>query len=379
MAHKMKVLIVVGTRPEAVKMAPIIREFIQTDFIDLKICTTAQHRELLDPILQDFMIVPDFDLDLMTPRQTLNKLTCSIIDGIAKILQSDNFDWVFVHGDTTTTFASAIAAFHENVKVAHVEAGLRTGDKKAPWPEEVNRNLVSKIADLHFAPTQLAKNNLISENVDPKTIHVTGNSVIDALFWALECTKKHANTAGGILEHFAFHNSKKKLILVTGHRRENFGQRFRNMLMAIKEIAEREDVQIVFPVHLNPSVSSAVQQILGQCANIKLIPPVDYFTFVQLMQMSYLIITDSGGIQEEAPSLNVPVLVTRETTERPEALDAGTIKLVGTSQKTIFEAANRLLDNHVAYDEMANSMNPYGNGDTSKQIVNILSKITSHE
>lgn len=376
---KISILIVFGTRPEAIKMAPIVEQFKSQFWIDLEVCATGQHRELLDPVLRVFEIVPDYDLHVMKPDQSLNDLCISIISGLTSILKRKRYDWVFVQGDTTTALATSIAAFHHGSSVAHVEAGLRTGNKKSPWPEEVNRQLISRIADVHFAPTEVSKENLISENVDPRIVYVTGNTVIDALLWAAERARAlYEGPQGRPFSLFAIHQAKK-LVLVTGHRRENFGAKFENIMIALTRLASRDDLHIVFPVHLNPNVKQLVHRALGDKKNITLTEPLDYLDFVYIMQRSYMIISDSGGIQEEAPSLDVPVLVTRDTTERPEALNAGTIELVGTDADAIFHAASHLLDDEAKCDAMKAAKNPYGDGTSAKQIVEVMRRITNNE
>tara|TARA_E500000331_G_scaffold353101_1_gene403087 strand:+ start:470 stop:1582 length:1113 start_codon:yes stop_codon:yes gene_type:complete len=367
-----KVLIVFGTRPEAIKMAPVVKAFKATHHFETRVCVTAQHREMLDQVLEFFDITADYDLDLMKPNQNLYNLTGEIINGLKPVLEELKPDFVFVHGDTTTTMAASIAGFYSGAKVCHVEAGLRTHNKYAPFPEEINRQLTGRIADFHFAPTKQSKQNLINENVDEDSILVTGNTVIDALLFGVEKVKYIDNEQINMLKEIV--NSDKDFILVTGHRRENHGEGFLNICKALKVIAEQNDVQIIYPVHLNPNVQKPVNEILSDVKNIDLIAPLAYEAFLWLMEKSKLIITDSGGVQEEAPSLGKPVLVMRETTERPEAIEAGTVILVGTNVEKIVSEANSLLQDAEKYERMSKLHNPYGDGQASKQIVEFLSK-----
>jgi len=367
-----KALIVFGTRPEAIKMAPVVKAFKESNDFETKVCVTAQHREMLDQVLAFFDIVPDYDLDLMKPNQNLYNLTGEIINGLKPVLEEFNPDFVFVHGDTTTTMAGSIAGFYSGAKVCHVEAGLRTFNKYAPFPEEINRQLTGRIADFHFAPTKQSKQNLIDENVDEDSILVTGNTVIDALLDGVEKVKSIDNDQINMLKEIVNYN--KDFILVTGHRRENHGEGFLNICKALKVIAEQNDVQIIYPVHLNPNVQKPVNEILSDVENIDLITPLPYEAFLWLMERSKLIITDSGGVQEEAPSLGKPVLVMRETTERPEAVEAGTVILVGTNVDKIVSEANALLQDAEKYERMSKLHNPYGDGQASKRIVEFLSK-----
>ena len=367
----MKVIIVFGTRPEAIKLAPIIKEFEKhPDEIQLKVCVTAQHRQMLDSVLKIFDIKPDYDLNIMRDKQTLFDITNNVLAKIKEIYFKEQPDIVFVQGDTTTTFASALAAYYLQIKVAHIEAGLRTYNKYAPFPEEINRRMVSAIADLHFAPTEQSKLNLLKENVNERDIFVTGNTVIDALFMILEKIKgKHISIEG--IESSELEN--KRLILVTGHRRESFGEGFENICNALKELAESfDDIIIIYPVHLNPNVRGPVNRILGNVRNIKLIEPIGYQSFVYLMEKAYIIITDSGGIQEEAPSLSKPVLVMREITERPEAVEAGTVKVVGTQKESIVNSTRQLLLDANEYKKMSSTMNPYGDGKSAQRTYKIL-------
>jgi UDP-N-acetylglucosamine 2-epimerase (non-hydrolysing) len=364
-----KNLIIFGTRPEAIKMAPLIKEFQKHPLVDTRVCVTAQHREMLDQVLEFFNIKPDYDLDLMKPNQNLYSLTSDIIIGLKPILEEFQPDFVYVHGDTTTTMASSIAAFYAGAKVCHVEAGLRTLDKLSPFPEEINRQITGRLADFHFAPTLQSKANLLKENVSEERIIVTGNTVIDSL---LESSVKVKSIKYSEIEKIkTIIDSNKKLILVTGHRRENHGQGFINICEALKEISNRhEDVQIIYPVHLNPNVKDVVYKILGETKAINLVAPLSYPAFVWLMNQSYLIITDSGGVQEEAPSLGKPVLVMRDTTERPEAVMAGTVILVGTKKELIIKECGDLLVNKTRYQNMVTLSNPYGDGLASSRIVN---------
>ncbi len=367
-----KILLVFGTRPEAIKMAPLVKEFKKhADKFETKVCVTAQHREMLDQVLSFFEIVPEYDLNLMRPGQNLYQLTADVITGLKPILEEFMPDIVFVHGDTTTSTAAALAAFYADCRVAHVEAGLRTYNKYAPFPEEMNRQLTSRIADYNFAPTEKAKKNLLGEKIASETIITTGNTVIDALLWAQNKLKSYEDEEIQYLKKFI--NPSKRLILVTGHRRENFGEGFLSICKAIKQTAEENrDVQIIYPVHLNPNVQKPVYELLNNLQNVSLISPLAYPAFVWLMMQSYLILTDSGGVQEEAPSLGKPVLVMRETTERPEAIDAGTVRLVGTDTAKIITSVKELLTNPAVYNEMNTAHNPYGDGNACRKIVKHL-------
>ncbi len=371
-----KNLIVFGTRPEAIKMAPLIKEFQKhKDIFDTKVCITAQHREMLDQVLSFFEIVPDFDLDLMKPNQNLYTLTADIITGLKPILEEFNPDYVYVHGDTTTTMASSIAAFYSGAEVCHVEAGLRTFNMKSPFPEEMNRSVTGVISNIHFSPTETSKQNLINENKPSDSILITGNTVIDALQFSVDKVSANSFEDREIKELKELMHSDKKLILVTGHRRENHGQGFINICEALKEIAiKNPSTQIIYPVHLNPNVQKPVYDLLGEVKNIQLISPLSYPAFVWLMNQAYLIITDSGGVQEEAPSLGKPVLVMRDTTERPEAVDAGTVILVGTNKDKIVVEAEKLLKNKESYENMSKLHNPYGDGKACERIVEYISK-----
>lgn len=369
-----KILSVFGTRPEAIKMAPVIKALQQypTQFKSV-VCVTAQHREMLDQVLDLFAIKPDYDLNIMKPGQSLHDVTANVLLGLRLVLEKEKPDLVLVHGDTTTTMAATLGAFYAGVPVGHVEAGLRTGNKWAPFPEEVNRKITGCIADIHFAPTEGARANLIAEGVSPNIIHVTGNTVIDALLDVVSRLRSDEELQREMTSRFSVLDPAKRMILVTGHRRENFGEGFESICLALREIAEsHDDVEIIYPVHLNPNVQEPVKRILGNCPTIHLIAPQDYLPFIWLVDRSYLIITDSGGLQEEAPSLGKPVLVTRETTERPEAVEAGTVKLVGSNTHLIVSQAVDLLRNQASYDYMARAHNPYGSGNAASQIVNIL-------
>jgi len=365
-----KVLIVFGTRPEAIKMAPVVKAFKENNFFETKVCVTAQHREMLDQVLDFFEIVTDFDLNLMKPNQNLHNLTGEIINGMKDVLGEYKADYVLVHGDTTTTMAVSIASFYSGAKICHVEAGLRTYNLQAPFPEEMNRQVTSRITNYHFAPTEKSKNNLLKENILDNQILVTGNTVIDALFFAVKKVKSINNEQINYLKKIIKKN--KDIILVTGHRRENHGDGFINICEALKEISKNQNVQIIYPVHLNPNVQKPVNEILSSIDNIDLIEPLPYEAFLWLMEKSKIIITDSGGVQEEAPSLGKPVLVMRDTTERPEAVEVGTVILVGTNVKKIVDEASKLLQNQEIYEKMSKLHNPYGDGKASDRIVNFL-------
>ena len=372
----MKIMLVFGTRPEAIKMAPLVKGLQAAGgAIQTVVCVTAQHRQMLDQALNLFDIVPKHDLNGMQPGQDLFDITANIIKGMKPVLAQEKPDWVLVHGDTTTTLATSWAAYYSGVLVGHVEAGLRTGNKRAPFPEEVNRRVTGVLADLHFAPTEVAQANLLREGVDPATVHVTGSTVIDALMAVVDKLQRSLELRRSLDEQFAFLNPKRRLILVTGHRRENFGEGFQNICLALADLAaEHADVEILYPVHLNPNVREPVSSILAarKLTNVHLIDPVDYLPFVYLMNRSHLIITDSGGVQEEAPSLGKPVLVMRETTERPEAVDAGTVRLVGTQRPNIVDETRRLLTDEQAYADMSRAHNPYGDGKAVQRIIQTL-------
>jgi UDP-N-acetylglucosamine 2-epimerase (non-hydrolysing) len=372
----MKVLTVFGTRPEAIKMAPVVNRLARTPGIEARVCVTAQHRQMLDQVLTLFGVRPDYDLNIMKAAQGLTEITAAVLAGLRDVLRDFRPDRVLVHGDTTTTFSATLSAYYEKIPVGHVEAGLRTGNIYAPWPEEVNRRLTSVIADLHFAPTPKAKINLMNEGVGADRIAVTGNTVIDALLDVVERLNTDAALRRHIESQFPFLELHKKLILVTGHRRENFGEGFERICKALARLAGRPDVQLVYPVHLNPNVQEPVQRVLGRCRNVHLIAPQEYLPFVYLMSRSYLLITDSGGVQEEAPSLGKPVLVMRDTTERPEAVDAGTVRLVGTNEQKIVAEATHLLESAEAYTSMSRAHNPYGDGKASQRIAGELLRET---
>jgi len=376
-----KVLLVFGTRPEAIKMAPLVKEFQKsTNDFETKVCVTAQHREMLDQVLDLFEIVPDYDLNLMKPGQDLYDITSNVLLGMKEVLSDFKPDIVLVHGDTTTTSAASLSAFYQQIKIGHVEAGLRTGDLLSPWPEEANRQITGVLANYHFAPTTTSRDNLLKENKDKKSVVVTGNTVIDALFLAIDKIKNNKDLENQIKNQILNLNYQitdgKKIILVTGHRRENHGQGFINICEALKIIAlNNPDIDIVYPVHLNPNVQKPVKEILSDITNIYLIEPLQYEQFIYMMDKSYFIITDSGGVQEEAPSLGKPVLVMRDTTERPEALEAGTVKLVGTDTKLIIKEAQKLLDDKKEYEKMGKAHNPYGNGNACDKIVKFIKEI----
>jgi len=375
-----KILTIFGTRPEAIKMAPVIKELEKhPDQFSSRVCVTAQHREMLDQVLNLFEIKPDYDLNIMVSDQDLFDVTCNVIHGLKPILEKERPDLVLVQGDTTTTMAASLAAFYCKIPIGHVEAGLRTFNKFAPFPEEINRVLTSHIADLHFAPTPTSRENLLKEGIPAEKVFVTGNTVIDALLDVVERIKSSRNLEQSLAAQFPFLDSGRRLILVTGHRRENFGKGFEQICAALREIGERKDVQIVYPVHLNPHVQEPVQRILANRTRIHLIEPLAYLSFVYLMYRSYLIVTDSGGIQEEAPSLGKPVLVMRDTTERPEAVDAGTAKLVGTDKEEILKTVSMLLSDEKAYAGMANSVNPYGDGKATKRILSACARFLDGE
>jgi UDP-N-acetylglucosamine 2-epimerase (non-hydrolysing) len=372
--RKKKLLFVFGTRPEAIKMAPAIHCTNQRSEFEARVCVTAQHREMLDQVLQLFNIVPEYDLNLMRPNQSLNEIAVAVIGGLKEVLRSYRPDVVLVHGDTSTTFAATLAAYYEKIQIAHVEAGLRTGDLHSPWPEEANRRLTSVLASWHFAPTKVSRDNLLRENVDPTRIYVTGNTVIDALFSIQRKIFSEPAVLQSLQSKFKFLRQESRLILVTGHRRENFGEGLRNICNALAQIAkEHRDVDIVYPVHLNPKVNDTVKRSLLGIENIYLIEPQEYLAFVYLMDRSALVLSDSGGVQEEAPALGKPVLLMRNTTERPEAVAAGTVKLVGTDVELIGKEVSSLLRDPQQYKLMASAENPYGLGDSSERIASVLS------
>lgn len=367
-----RILVVFGTRPEAIKMVPVVHALKAKACFEVKVCVTAQHRQMLDQVLELFAIQPDFDLNLMRPGQDLTDITAQVLQGMRDVFTQWQPDAVLVHGDTTTSLATSLAAYYHRIPLGHVEAGLRTGNIYSPWPEEINRRVTGTIAHWHFAPTTIAQDNLRKENVAAEHIHVTGNTVIDALLQVAQTIKNNAALRSQLTQQFAFLDPSKKMILVTGHRRENFGQGFESICKALATIAQRDNVQVVYPVHLNPNVQEPVQRILGTHPNIHLIAPQDYLPFVYLMQQAHIILTDSGGIQEEAPSLGKPVLVMRDTTERPEAVAAGTVKLIGTDSAALVKAALDLLDDAQAYQAMSQAHNPYGDGQAAQRIAALL-------
>lgn len=370
------ILLCFGTRPEAIKVAPLVLELQRRSGFRPVVCVTAQHREMLDQVLEIFEIVPDHDLDVMTPGQSLERLTARIIESMGSILDEVQPDCVIVQGDTTTTFVSALAAFYRRIPVAHVEAGLRTQERYSPFPEEINRRMTSALTQWHFPPTQRARDSLLEEAYDPATVHVVGNTVIDALMSVLPKARARARE---LLPELADLDPERRMILVTGHRRESFGPGFERICKGIRQLASAHpDVEIVYPVHLNPNVTTPVQNILGGIENVRLLRPQPYLAFVALMDRAHFVLTDSGGIQEEAPSLGKPVLVMRDTTERPEAVDAGVARLVGTDEQAIFENADLLLRDPATYQRMSQGSNPYGAGDSSQQIIDILEKELTH-
>mgnify|MGYP002631775588 CR=1 FL=1 len=363
-----KVLFVFGTRPEAIKMAPLIKECKKyPEAFDVKICITAQHRQMLDQVLQLFKITPDYDLNIMKENQDLYDVTSNVLLGLRDVLKEVKPDLVVVHGDTTTTMAASLAAYYQKIDVVHIEAGLRTHTIYSPFPEEINRQLTSKIAKYHFAPTNLAKQNLLNEGINSKNIFITGNTVVDALLEIVSTLKNQTMLING------YTISNRPFILVTGHRRENFGKGFENVCESLRIVAQNHpEIDIVYPVHLNPNVQKPVYEILGNLKNIYLISPLEYLPFVYLMNKCHFILTDSGGVQEEAPSLGKPVLVMRETTERPEAIEAGTVKLVGTDVDTVVTSIEILLNDKKIYNSMSQAINPYGDGLASSRIVNAM-------
>ena len=384
MDHKYSILIIFGTRPEAIKMVPIIKALkVQSEIIDTKVCVTAQHRSMLDQVLNIFNIQPDYDLNIMKSNQDLYDVTANALIGIRNVLRECDPDLVFVQGDTTTTMAASLACYYEKISVGHIEAGLRTGNIFSPWPEEVNRKISTQIAKYHFAPTEQSKQNLLNENIDEEHIIVTGNTVIDTLFDVRDNILNKDQIKKDIINGFSQTNihaivkhNENQFILVTGHRRENFGQGFINICESLREIAEKNpQFHIIYPVHLNPNVQKPVKKLLGKNKNVHLIPPLDYLSFIYLMNKAYMIVTDSGGVQEEAPSLGKPVLVMRDTTERPEAVQAGTVKLVGTNKNEIIKQIQILIDDEETYNEMSNAINPYGDGYASDRIIEFLKDV----
>ena len=360
-----KVMSIFGTRPEAIKMAPLVKELESRKEIESIVCVTAQHREMLDQVLETFDIKPDYDLNIMKQGQTLGDVTTRALNGVEQVIKESQPDIVLVHGDTTTTFAGALAAFYNQVAIGHVEAGLRTYDKYSPYPEEMNRQMVDCMTDMYFAPTELSKANLIKENYDESKIYITGNTAIDAMSTTVDNDYTHPE-----LEWI---NENERMILLTAHRRENLGDPMRNIFKAIKRIVDEfEDVKVIYPIHKNPKVREVANEIFGDTDKVKLIEPLEVFDFHNFQNKSYMILTDSGGIQEEAPSLGKPVLVLRDTTERPEGIDAGTLKLVGTDEEVIYEEAKKLLEDKEAYEKMSHASNPYGDGHASERIVNAI-------
>ena len=368
MSHVNKILVVFGTRPEAIKLCPVLLHMCSNTDFQVRVCVTAQHRGMLDQVLNAFAVTPDYDLNLMQPAQTLSQSTSRILAAVEPVIQSEQPDMVLVQGDTTTTLAASLAAFYQRVPIGHVEAGLRTGDMEHPFPEEMNRVVTSRLSSLHFAPTQRSASNLKAEGIDPARIHVTGNSGIDALLYVRDALASGRLKGGD----WPYLDSSKKLIVVTAHRRESFGPPFERICRALACLAKRVDVQIVYPVHCNPNVLGPVHQMLGSLPNVYLVEPLDYVCFVDLMRKAWLLITDSGGIQEEGPSLGKPILVMREKTERPEAIEAGTVKLVGTDEGQIIQTATSLIEDTAEYERMAHVHNPYGDGKASTRIGNVI-------
>lgn len=366
------VLVVFGTRPEAIKMAPVVKACKARPELEVKVCVTAQHRQMLDQVMEIFGLKADFDLNVMAPNQTLADVTCKVLKGMEGVFAEWKPDMILVQGDTTTVMAAAMSAFYHKIAIGHVEAGLRTGNLYSPWPEEANRLLAGCLANQHYAPTPRSRDNLLKENKDPKTVFVTGNTVIDALHEAVRIMDGDEALKARLAAQFPFLDPTKRLVLVTGHRRENFGDGFIHICNAIRRVAERPDVQVVYPMHMNPNVRKPVNEILGGLANVHLIEPLDYLSFLYMMRHSYLIMTDSGGVQEEAPSLGKPVIVMRDTTERPEAVEAGTVVLAGTETDAMASAAERLLDDRDFYDKMARAVNPYGDGLASRRIAELV-------
>jgi UDP-N-acetyl-D-mannosaminuronic acid dehydrogenase len=370
--EKKRIMFVLGTRPEAIKLAPVIRAFRENNQIDTKICLTGQHREMLDQVMEIFDFRGDFDLNVMTPNQTLGDVTCKVIKGLEETFKRWRPDTILVQGDTTTVLAASVAAFYNRIEVGHIEAGLRTFNKQFPFPEEVNRCVTSQLASHHFAPTTSSRQNLINEGIEPNRIYITGNTVIDALFHALQYLDENENKTHELETKFDFLSPERRMVLVTGHRRENFGDGFLQICDAISELSERDDIQLVYPVHLNPNVREPVNKILSGRKNVSLIEPLDYLSFLYLMRRSEVVLTDSGGVQEEAPSLGKPVVVMRDLTERPEAVEAGTVVLAGANRENIVRYINRLLDDTNYYEKMSRAHNPYGDGKASERILRVL-------
>lgn len=373
MTHaKIKILIIFGTRPEAIKMAPLVKKFQRNDAFETYCCVTGQHREMLDQVLSLFEITPEFDLNIMKSGQTLVHITSSVLEGVSNVLEKINPSLVLVHGDVTTGVAAAMAAFYKKIPVGHVEAGLRTGDIYSPFPEEMNRKLIGNLSTYHFTPTEVTRNNLLKENINEDNILITGNTVIDALLYVQNKLLNDKTLSQKYEEQFNYLASSKKLILVTGHRRENLEAGLENTCSYLKKLAQEQNVQIIYPVHLNPLVQEKAHRVLGDTKDVFLISPLDYLPFVYLMNRAYIIVTDSGGIQEEAPALGKPVLVTRGTTERPEALNAGTVKLVGTNGQELYNYLIQLLTDNEFYNSMSQAKNPYGDGTASQKIVEFV-------
>ncbi len=368
----MHILTVIGTRPDAIKMAPVIQQLRKKFGDSIKVCATAQHREMLDQVLSIFNIVPDYDLNIMQSNQSLSDITSFVLQGIEKLLKNDKPDRVLVQGDTTTAMAAAMAAFYQKIPVDHIEAGLRSHDPFSPWPEEMNRKITDCLTDLHFAPTKNAAENLLNEGINKNKIFITGNTVVDALIQIRSLLEKDKKIRSELDKKFAYLDSAKKLILVTGHRRESFGTGFKNICEALAELSKKEGVQIIYPVHLNPNVKEVVPNYLGSHKNIFLIEPQDYVALVYLMQRSYLVLTDSGGIQEEAPTFGKPVLVMRNVTERPEAVASGISKIVGTNVETIVSEAVKLLNDKHLYEQISVIQSPFGDGHAAERIVDVI-------
>lgn len=373
-AKKKRILVSIGTRPEAIKMAPLIKRLEVHSSFEVTVCVTGQHRAMLDQVLDLFEIKPQYDLNLMKPHQSLTEVTTAALSGMTEVIQAASPNLILVHGDTTTTMASSLAAFYQKVPLGHVEAGLRTGDLFAPWPEEANRKIAGTLAQLHFAPTESARMNLLKEQISPSNIHVTGNTVIDALCDVTNRIAIDRNLESVLLAEMPFLNTDKKIIMVTAHRRENFGKPIESIFKALRGLADRQDCLVAYPVHLNPHVSEPAKRILGDHPNVKLLPPLDYLPFVFLLSRAYFVVTDSGGVQEEAPSLGKPVLVLRSVTERPEAVLAGTVKLVGYDADKILAESNLLFDSKDEYLKMSHAHNPYGDGKACERIIEVLEK-----
>lgn len=373
------ILLIFGTRPEAIKMLPVAKVLQDEPGIEMRICVTAQHRQMLDQVLELFDVKPDFDLNLMTAAQGLEQITTGALNGVARVLDELKPERILVHGDTTTTLAASLAAYYRKIPVAHVEAGLRSGDPLQPWPEEINRRVTDVIADLYFAPTAQSRDNLLKENVPAERIHVTGNTVIDALLAISGRIDADTELERTLAEKFTFLDPQLPILLVTGHRRENFGAPFLSLCEAIRDLALAWPLQVVYPVHLNPNVQSAVRQVLDGVPRVHLIAPLDYLPFVYLMKRSHVVLSDSGGIQEEAPALGKPVFVMRNVTERPEAVEAGTVKLVGTDRTRIFNAISEVLADPAAYARMSHAHSPYGDGRAAQRIADILAKRPTEE